>query len=103
MGLTRSGLPELIERLDAEQYAAMECTGRGSYRVTLSMPGISHSSFSDQPFLRALDEPDKRKEAERHLETIPRSKEGGTKLDRRGHIEQDTWLHEADRYLSKSG
>src|SRR5262245_47267549 len=30
-------------------------------------------------------------------------KEGGAKLDRGGHIEQDAWLYETPRYLSRSG
>jgi hypothetical protein len=70
MGLTRSAAEALIKQLHAEQDAAMESTGRGSYRVTLAMPGISHSSFSDRPLLQAVDDPDKRQEAVRNLQTI---------------------------------
>jgi predicted dienelactone hydrolase len=69
MGLTRPGLQALILELDAGQDAAMESTGPGSYRVTLSMDGISHSSFSDLPVMQAADQP-ARQQARRHIETI---------------------------------
>ena len=48
----------------------METTGRGSYRVTLTRPGVSHSSFGDRPLLQAVGDPDKSQEAVRNLQTI---------------------------------
>jgi hypothetical protein len=70
MGLTRSRAQALIAELDAAQDAAMESAGLGSYRVTLAMPGVSHSSFNDRPFLQAVDDPDRTREAVRNLATI---------------------------------
>jgi len=70
MGLTRSAAEALIHQLHAGQDAAMESTGRGSYRVTLAMPGMYHSSFTDRPLLQAVDDPGKRQEAVRNLGTI---------------------------------
>jgi hypothetical protein len=70
MGLTRTTLPALLRKLDAAQDAAMQSTGRGSYRVTLSMPGVSHASFGDQPILQAGDDTGRREQAVRNLETI---------------------------------
>ena len=70
MGLTRETAAALIRQLDAEQDATMEKTGRGSYRVLLSMPGVSHDSFSDLPVLAAGGDIAKREEAVRNLPTI---------------------------------
>jgi dienelactone hydrolase len=70
MGLTRSTAETFVKQLRAGQDAAMETTGRGSYRVTLALPGISHSSFSDRPTLLAVDDADRRQEAVRNLQTI---------------------------------
>ena len=70
MGLTRETAAALIRQLDAEQDATMEKTGRGSYRVSLSMPGVSHDSFSDLAMFGAESHPAKRQEAVRNLQTI---------------------------------
>jgi pimeloyl-ACP methyl ester carboxylesterase len=69
-GLTRETLAAFIKELDAGQDAAMESAGRGSYRVTLAMPGMSHDSFIDRSLLLAADDPEKRQDALRNLETI---------------------------------
>ena len=70
MGLTWPALEALIRKLDAGQETALQTTGRGSYRVTLSMPGVSHMSFGDQPILQAADDAGRREQAVRNLETI---------------------------------
>lgn len=70
MGLTWPALEALIRKLDAGQEAAMQSTGRGSYRVTLSMPGVSHMSFGDQPILQAAGDPGRTEQSVRNLETI---------------------------------
>lgn len=69
-GLTRATLTAFIKELDAGQDAEMESAGRGSYRVTLAMPGMSHDSFIDRSLLLAGSDPDKRQQAVRNLETI---------------------------------
>jgi predicted dienelactone hydrolase len=70
MGLTRSAAEALVAQLRAGQDDAMETTGRGSYRVTLTRPGVSHSSFGDRPLLQAVGDHDKSQEAVRNLQTI---------------------------------
>lgn len=47
MGLTLSAAEALVTKLRAKQDAAMQNTGRGSFRLTLATPGVSHMSFSD--------------------------------------------------------
>jgi dienelactone hydrolase len=70
MGLTREAAVALIRKLDAEQDATMDATGRGSYRVSLSMPGMSHISFSDLSVYEVEGDAAKVDEAVRNLETI---------------------------------
>lgn len=70
MGLTRETAAALLRQLDAEQDATMEKTGRGSYRVSLSIPGVSHDSFSDLPVFEAASDTAKREQAIGNLQTI---------------------------------
>lgn len=70
MGLTLSAAEALVTKLRAEQDAAMQDAGRGSYRVTLATPGVSHMSFSDLAVLQAAGDAAERHRAVRNLETI---------------------------------
>jgi hypothetical protein len=70
MGLTLKAAEALVTKLRAEQDAAMQGAGRGSFRVTLATPGISHMSFSDLAILQAAGDAAERDRAIRNLETI---------------------------------
>jgi hypothetical protein len=70
MGLTLSAAEALVTKLRAEQDAAMQDAGRGSFRVTLATPGISHMSFSDLAILQAAGDAAERDRAVRNLEAI---------------------------------
>ena len=69
MGHTRASAEALVRKIDADQDAAMESAGIGSYRVTLSMPGVSHDSFSDLAVLQATGD-DARRTAEHNLSIV---------------------------------
>jgi hypothetical protein len=53
MKLTRQRLDELLARLRHGHDAALQSTGRGSYRVVLDGTKTTHMDFSDLPFLGA--------------------------------------------------
>jgi predicted dienelactone hydrolase len=69
MGFTRESLQALVRKIEADQDAALDAAGPGSYRVTLSMPGASHASFGDEAVIGARD-PAGREQAIRNLATI---------------------------------
>lgn len=70
MGLTLSAAEALVTKLRAKQDAAMQNTGRGSFRLTLATPGVSHMSFSDLAVLQAAGDAAETDRAVRNLETI---------------------------------
>lgn len=51
MKMPRERIEAIVKRLDADQEAALQNTGRGSYRVRLGSEKTSHMDFSDLPLL----------------------------------------------------
>jgi Platelet-activating factor acetylhydrolase, isoform II len=61
MKMPRQRIEALVKKLDAEQEAALQNTGKGSYRVRLRSEKVSHMDFSDLPLLGASDRVDAEK------------------------------------------
>jgi pimeloyl-ACP methyl ester carboxylesterase len=63
MKMPRQRIEALVKRLNGDQEAALQNTGRGSYRVRLRSEKVSHMDFSDLPVLGAHDPSDAEKRA----------------------------------------
>jgi predicted dienelactone hydrolase len=63
MKMSRQRVEALVRRLDADQEAALQNAGNGSYRVRLRSEKVAHMDFSDLPLLGAHDHADAEKRA----------------------------------------
>jgi Platelet-activating factor acetylhydrolase, isoform II len=63
MKMPRQRVEALVRRLDADQEAALQNAGKGSYRVRLQSEKVAHMDFSDLPLLGAHDRSDAGKRA----------------------------------------
>ena len=55
MKMPRQRIEALVNKVDADQEAALRNTGKGSYRVRLRSEKVTHMDFSDLPLLGASD------------------------------------------------
>jgi predicted dienelactone hydrolase len=69
LNLTQQAFETMRNELVAKQTQLFAGIRGGSYQVVVNVPGISHMSFSDLPYLSSV-EPDERKNDQRSLDII---------------------------------